>query len=76
MISLDDADVDHIVPVSRGGSHDTDNLRWTWSRANEAKGNMTDEEFVVLCQEVVEWIGRRILECANSENEGGLSDAT
>lgn len=55
------ADVDHIIPVSRGGSHDNSNLRWTWDRANEAKGNMMDEEFVAMCTQIAEAFGRMIL---------------
>ena len=61
-ISIQEADIDHIVPTSRGGSHEPSNLRWVWNRANEAKGNMTDDEFLILCKQVVEWIGRRIME--------------
>ena len=60
-MSLDDAHLDHKVPRSRGGSNDMGNLRWTCSKANEAKGSMTDGEFVVLCSQVVEIIGRAIM---------------
>lgn len=61
LITIEEADLDHVVPVSRGGTGDISNLRWTWSRANEAKGNMLDSEFLAMCSQIAEWIGRRIL---------------
>jgi 5-methylcytosine-specific restriction endonuclease McrA len=54
--------VDHIVPQTRGGSHDLTNLRWVCSEANHAKRNLTDEEFLALCVNVAEWIGSRLAE--------------
>lgn len=68
-MTVADADVDHVIPESRGGTHDASNLRWVWSRANEAKGNMLDAEFVQMCSQVVEWIGNRILEYERSSPE-------
>lgn len=53
--------LDHVIPQSRGGSHDISNLRWVCAKANFAKRNLTDEEFVELCSSVVEWIARRIV---------------
>lgn len=61
-LTLAEADIDHIIPKSRGGTTTIDNLRWVWSRANEAKGNMLDEEFLSFCHQVAEWLGRLILE--------------
>jgi 5-methylcytosine-specific restriction endonuclease McrA len=52
-MNIEDADLDHIIPQSRGGLATLDNLRWTWRRANEAKGNMTDSEFLDLCRDVI-----------------------
>ncbi len=37
--------VDHIIPLSRGGSHDIKNLRLVHSKCNEIKGNDLDHEF-------------------------------
>lgn len=45
--------LDHRVPATRGGSHGLENLRWTTRRANEAKGNLTDGEFLALCRDVL-----------------------
>lgn len=52
--SLDGAEVDHIVPRSRGGPDDPDNLRLVCRAANRAKGNLLDEEFFMLCERVIE----------------------
>lgn len=60
------AELDHIVPKSRGGTNELDNLRLTVSEANYAKGAMTDAEFLALCRDVIresqipELIGRAI----------------
>lgn len=41
---------DHKTPVSRGGSHDDDNLVTACFACNRAKGAMTAEEFLVVRQ--------------------------
>ena len=58
---IHDAEVDHIVPESCGGSHELGNLRWTTRVANQAKGDLLDEEFAALCAQVAEHMGRLIL---------------
>jgi 5-methylcytosine-specific restriction endonuclease McrA len=55
------AHLDHIVAISKGGTHGLDNIRWTWAEVNGAKGTLSDEEFSVLCNQVIEWPGRRLL---------------
>lgn len=37
--------VDHIIPITRGGTDDESNLQLVVRPANMAKGNGTDEEF-------------------------------
>lgn len=44
---------DHIIPTSRGGDNTIDNLQIVCPEANRAKQNLTDEEFLDLCKEVV-----------------------
>ena len=46
------AALDHIVPVSAGGSHEIDNLQWLDRRINSMKGDMPVDEFVELCRAV------------------------
>jgi CRISPR/Cas system Type II protein with McrA/HNH and RuvC-like nuclease domain len=49
------ASVDHIVPVSKGGTDCTFNLQWVDSLVNKAKGTMTNEEFILMCKRVSSW---------------------
>jgi 5-methylcytosine-specific restriction endonuclease McrA len=62
-----DAQLDHITPLARGGRTEIENLQWTCSAANYAKGDLTVEEFRSLCADVlrtpplVAEIGRAIL---------------
>src|SRR5258707_9097949 len=46
------ASLDHVVPRSRGGTHDPNNLRWVLKVVNLAKHAMTDDEFFRLCRHV------------------------
>lgn len=46
---------DHKIPVSRGGSHELDNIALVTAKANAAKGTMTTEEFVALCRRVASY---------------------
>lgn len=50
--------VDHVTPVSSGGSNAIENLQVVHADVNEAKGTMTQEEFIQLCRDVVAWIDR------------------
>ena len=65
-LDFKDAELDHIIPRSRGGGSGIDNVRWVCSAANQAKHGMTDAEFVTLCSQVAEWIGRRIMDAVPS----------
>lgn len=44
---------DHIIPISRGGDNSLENLGICTKEANQAKNNMTPEEFIEFCQKVV-----------------------
>jgi len=57
-LTPDTAFVDHVTPVSRGGSNVIENLQVVHADVNEAKGTMTQEEFIQLCRDVVAWIDR------------------
>lgn len=42
--------LDHIKPIARGGRHVISNLEWISRRANQAKTDMTPEEFYLFCE--------------------------
>lgn len=46
---------DHIVPVSRGGDCSLDNLGICTKQANSAKSDMTKDEFINFCREVIKY---------------------
>ena len=48
------SEIDHIIPVSRGGSSEIENLQWVTRKINRMKQTMTNEEFVEACKLVVE----------------------
>jgi 5-methylcytosine-specific restriction endonuclease McrA len=48
--------LDHILPISKGGSNNLDNLGITTKSANQSKSDMTLEEYLTLCLQVlVHW---------------------
>lgn len=47
------ASLDHIVPLSRGGSHRIENLWVVDQQVNAAKGTLTVEELLQLCSDVI-----------------------
>jgi 5-methylcytosine-specific restriction endonuclease McrA len=51
-LTPDTASVDHVIPLSRGGSHSIDNLQIVHSIVNKAKGSLTQDEFIALCRDV------------------------
>lgn len=52
-LAKDYYELDHIIPLCRGGSSNLDNLGITCKDANQAKAHMTLEEFKQLCIEVL-----------------------
>lgn len=44
--------LDHILPLSKGGTDEIGNLRWVCKDANLAKRALTDFEFIKLCCDV------------------------
>lgn len=61
-LTKDDYSLDHIIPISRGGSCELDNLGITTFIANQAKSSMTEDEFVELCKKVLIHHGYEIKE--------------
>jgi CRISPR/Cas system Type II protein with McrA/HNH and RuvC-like nuclease domain len=54
------AEVDHKLPRARGGTDVIQNLQWVMPIPNRAKRDLTDAEFLALCQSCARWIGERI----------------
>lgn len=46
---------DHIIPSSKGGTNDLDNLGLCTPAANYAKGNLSLEELYKLCESILKW---------------------
>ena len=66
-ISKLDFEVDHIIPRAKGGSNELGNLQLVSRAANSAKSDLSNDELVRLCVDIVrtlrpELIGRAILE--------------
>lgn len=51
-----DLTVDHIVPLSRGGTNELNNLRLVHSSCNQIKGNLLDEELSWLARGYFLWL--------------------
>jgi len=52
-LTPDNCSIDHVIPLSKGGSHTKDNAQLVVAEVNHAKGNLTEEEFLQLCRDVV-----------------------
>ena len=50
LVKLDDIQIDHKTPVSRGGSFAVDNLAITSGQVNQWKGELIDNEFSSLLE--------------------------
>jgi 5-methylcytosine-specific restriction endonuclease McrA len=48
-------EVDHKIPLSRGGKNNETNLAYVCHNCNAAKGEMTDTEFIELLKVTVKW---------------------
>jgi len=61
-LTITNAELDHIAPKSRGGTHELSNLRWLSKRINRLKRNYSDSEFIALCGAVIEHARKRAQE--------------
>ena len=41
-----DLEIEHFIPVSRGGTHTKDNVIFVCKKCNSKKGNLTYDEFI------------------------------
>lgn len=53
--------LDHILPRSKGGSNELENLGLTCRDANQSKTDLTVEEYIALCAEVLEHSGYKVI---------------
>lgn len=53
-LTMQNAEADHITPLTRGGSMFIENLQIVTTTINRAKGQMTNEEFVLMCCKVAD----------------------
>lgn len=49
----EEAALDHVTPLNNGGVNDMSNVQILHCDVNQAKGTMTQEEFIEMCREVV-----------------------
>jgi 5-methylcytosine-specific restriction endonuclease McrA len=54
LLTPETASLDHRVPLSRGGPNTMDNVIIVHRSVNRAKGTLLVEEFIAMCQEVVD----------------------
>jgi len=47
------AELDHIIPVSKGGKNEPSNLQWLAPEVNQCKNDMTIDEFMAVCTSVL-----------------------
>lgn len=53
-ISFDDnIELDHIIPSSKKGLSELNNVRWVTKEANRLKQNLSDTELLLICQKVI-----------------------
>ncbi len=53
----DDASVDHVVPLSKGGEHSMNNIAIIHMVVNRMKGDMNHAEFIRWCTLIARWNG-------------------
>lgn len=60
-ILKDDYNLDHIIPVSKGGSNEIANMGITCPEANMSKSGLTVDEYLSLYKEVLENFGYQVI---------------
>lgn len=57
-LDINEFNIDHKIPISRGGTDECSNLQLLSPLVNTAKGTMTNDEFIGMCVAVAEYSGR------------------
>jgi hypothetical protein len=52
LMEANEASLDHIEPISESKQHSIENLQWVLTEINRAKGTMSNEGFIQLCNDV------------------------
>lgn len=58
---------DHIIPKSRGGDNSLDNLGVCTKQANQSKRDMTPDEYINLCKQVLEHNGYHVSKISSGD---------
>lgn len=59
-LEKDDYAIDHIIPISKGGTNDLANLGITFYTINQMKSDMTVDELLEKCKQILEYHGYTI----------------
>ena len=68
-ILTDDYQLDHILPVSKGGTNELVNMAIACPEANQMKGGLTNEELFYWCQKILEHNGYTVIKNENIETQ-------
>lgn len=68
-IKKDDYQLDHILPVSKGGTNELSNMAIATIEANQMKGGLTNEELFYWCQKILEHNGYTVIKNENIETQ-------
>lgn len=68
-MTKDDYQLDHILPISRGGTNELSNLGITCPEVNQMKGPLTTEELFYWCQKILEHNGYTVIKNENIETQ-------
>ncbi len=63
------AALDHILPICRGGQHVIENAQVLHKEVNRAKGTLTNEEFIRLCEQVIAHQTRNVRTPSHEDRE-------
>ena len=56
-LTPDSAALDHIEPLSNGGTDEVENLQWLHEEVNRMKGTKNNKQFLALVKKVARWTG-------------------
>jgi hypothetical protein len=68
-LDRENATLDHLRPISKGGGHTNENIELTHAAINRMKGRMTAEEFIDWCVKVAVHSGRCVIKCSENNRE-------